>query len=288
MKATVVTFSPSGSTLALARRLQDKLEARGDRVQLLDITGESELFPAGDMAAFLKKRVEEHDVLLVGGPLYAHHLHYTLLDLIKALPAPGGVWGQRAFPFITYGGIVSGIALEEAERALKRSGRTVPAGLKISAPHAMSGAILDDVYNKETTIEQADPVIDEFISRVDEREGNSLAYSSRTDRLKAKLLFNEKLCHKALYPAIKIKEEACNGCGYCLKLCPVLHLKAGDNRVIYKDKSSPCIHCFNCVRLCPQKAAYLDVDLERAKAFFAKVTKKGKESPQSAVYPLRR
>lgn len=288
MRATVVTFSPSGSTLALAKRLKERLEAKGERVQLLDITGESEIFSAGDMAGFLKRRVEEHDVLLIGGPIYAHHLHYTMLDLIKTLPAPGGVWGKRAFPFVTYGGLASGTGLEEAGKALKRSGRIVPAGLKLSAPHAMSGAFLDEVYNKNSSIEQWETVIDEFISRVDERESNSLGYSSLAGKLKAKLLVNEKHCHKTLYPSIKIKEGACNGCGKCIRLCPVLHLKAGEDRAIYKDSNSPCIHCFNCVRLCPKKAAFLDVELEKARSFFENIASKGKENPQSAVYPLRR
>ena len=59
------------------------------------------------------KEVSEHDILFIGSSVYAHHLQYHVKDLIKKLPQPVHGWGKIAVPFVTYGGISSGIALEE-------------------------------------------------------------------------------------------------------------------------------------------------------------------------------
>jgi hypothetical protein len=62
------------------------LESKHHDVNLLDITGDDAFFNRINLQEYLAQRVTPHDVLLVGGPVYAHHMQYHVLDLIKSLP----------------------------------------------------------------------------------------------------------------------------------------------------------------------------------------------------------
>ena len=61
-------------------------------------------------------------------------------------------------------------------------------------------------------------------------------------------LWNTKLAKKIM--KFKIDKTKCNGCGVCVKLCPLenIELKTVPE---FKDK---CIFCLRCVSYCPQQA----------------------------------
>ena len=149
MRVAVLVFSPSGNTLAVGQTLASALRKNDAEVSLVDATRAEGLTNGGDMAAWLAQHVPSHDLLCVGAPVYARHFQYRALDLIEALPEPGGPWGRLALPFVTYGAIASGIALEEAGERLTASGRTVVGGLKVSAAHCMTGPLLGFVLNED-------------------------------------------------------------------------------------------------------------------------------------------
>ncbi len=296
MKITIIQFSPSGSTRKVTSMLENELKRRGQQVQVLDITGNEDVFIRKDIQAFLSKNIEPHDVLLIGSPVYAHHLQYHVQDLIAALPKPGRIWGKYAIPYVCYGGISSGIALKEAALLLKKSGRIVPAGMKVSAPHSMTRAFMDREFNGDKLQSDELPEVVELADRIMELDGNpaarcnanSMSYNGFATTLKAKIIFKEKLWHEKRYPQISIDGKLCSNCGKCVKACPVRHLSKGEKQAIETDLS-PCIHCLNCVSDCPLKAIKLTGDLEKGRTFMTKmITKNGnKEMPQTAVYPLK-
>lgn len=86
----------------------------------------------------VNKELVQDEILFIGSPVYAHHLQYHVKDLIKNLPQPVNRWGKIAVPFITYGAINSGIALDEAGKLLRKSGRKVLAGMKVCSSHHKS------------------------------------------------------------------------------------------------------------------------------------------------------
>ena len=294
MKIAIVVFSPSGNTLKVAKMLQKSLETRDLSVQIVKISGSESLSQPHRLRQFLQEFVEEHDILCIGSPVYAHHLQYHVKDLIAALPDAKNGWGKFAVPFVTYGGITSGIALEEAGKLLKKSGRIVVAGMKISASHRMTRAFLQEEYNAGKPGDEVVPIIEDLARRIEALKSQqdvadrseTLCYQTRKFFLKANVIFREKLWHTYMYPKLLIDHDKCTQCGKCIRECPVQHLeKAGDGSVLTKASSS-CIHCFNCVTDCPAKAISLSGNLEKAREFMGKMIQKAKEDPFSAVYPI--
>ena len=215
-------------------------------------------------------------------------------DLIRALPAAGNGWGKFAVPFVTYGGITSGIALEEAGKLLKKSGRIVVAGMKVCAAHRMTRAFLQEEYNAGKPGDEVTPVIEDLAQRIEALQGQTpavdhseaLKYQPRALFLKANVIFQEKLWHRYMYPKLLFDHAKCTQCGKCIRNCPVHHLEKHDDGRILTKESPLCIHCFNCVVGCPAKAISLSGDLEKARAFMGKMIQKPKEDPFSAVYPI--
>ncbi|MDF1549639.1 MAG: NAD(P)H-dependent oxidoreductase [Bacteroidales bacterium] len=104
MKIAIIQFSPSGNTSKVTQMLKNELEQRNQEVQLIDITREKQFFIEKAAHRFLIEKVKQHDVLLIGSPVYAHHLQYHMQDLLKVLPKPNAIWGKFAIPYVTYGG----------------------------------------------------------------------------------------------------------------------------------------------------------------------------------------
>jgi len=62
----------------------------------------------------------------------------NVLRLIRNLPACDGKFGTLAVPFVTYGGVHSSVALDEAGRLLKKKKRKSILGVKIAAEHTLT------------------------------------------------------------------------------------------------------------------------------------------------------
>ncbi len=295
MKITIIQFSPSGNSKVVTQDIIAMLESKHHEVNLLDITGDAAFFNRNNLQEYLAQRVTPHDVLLVGGPVYAHHMQYHVLDLIKSLPKPNDAWGKLAIPYVTYGGISSGVALKESRKFLRETGRIVPLAMKIVAPHRMTRAFMPEEFNSDKLKGEQLKDIEELVNRIGllnpegkvNDAGRSLHYNGIVTTLLAKTVFIEKTWHEKRYPRVVVNPAICTGCGKCVRLCPVAHLKKEGESVV-TSASSGCIHCLNCVVNCPSKAVSLQGDLEKGRAFMSNmIAKKGnKETPGSAVYPI--
>jgi len=293
MRVQIIQFSPSGNTRKITNWLIEEMIKKEIEVCLADMTGNTDLFRKKSTLSFFMKNIRPHDILMIGGPVYAHHLQYHLLDLIDCLPIPDKeIWGKIAIPYITYGGIHSGIALEEAGKKLKKSGREVFGGLKFNASHKMTRAFMDKEFNEDKPDLVDKKMITDFVDKLIISQKDSLfqdradklIYQSRIEALKIKLIFNEKKWHEKRYPKIKIVSEKCVLCGKCVGICPVLAMDMKDKKVNHSNEA--CIHCLNCVVTCPEKAIVLEGNIERGKKFMtAMIEKKGnQEKPSSCFY----
>lgn len=295
MDITIIQFSPSGNTARVAGGIADALrKLPGMRVQLVDITGDELFFSPGGISRFLESRVSRHDLLLIAAPVYAHHLQYHMKNLLAALPRPDGkTWGDLAIPCVTYGGISSGIALEEASDLLHKSGRRVAGGVKVSASHRMTRAFLDTEFNAGKPGAELAPVIGGLMDliaglsagKTDSAVRRKLRYQSRLTRLVCDIVFDEKKWHRKRYPKVVIDRSACSSCGKCAAACPVRHLEFDAARHLIGNDQNGCIHCLNCVTGCPINAVSLAGDLEKGKRFMTRmIRRKGNtETPATAL-----
>lgn len=295
MKAAIIVFSPSGNTLKVAKMLEKNLLEKDIGVQIVNVTRTKGLFRYRTFGHYLKQHVKDHDILCVGSPVYAHHLHYNVQDLIKSLPPPGNGWGRLAIPFITYGGINSGVALQEAGNLLIKTGRISIAGMKINSQHSLTklpqitvkvnegmpgdeiGHLIEELSNKILNGEEYVDVSKEF------------CYQKLKVRIKAKLLFREKLWQNHLYPKQVIDYDKCIHCGRCSVNCPVQRIEMIDKKPTISEGSPSCIHCGSCVSQCPNNAITFDTNWNRWNQLLSKAAAghgplPSNEEPKSAVY----
>jgi ferredoxin/flavodoxin len=292
MNAAIILFSPSGNTKRVGELLQTCLEKNQIKTHTVNLTGDKKYFTTNDHQAFLKETVKAHDLLFVGAPVYTHHLQYHVQDLIKNLPPPTGDWGEIAIPFVTYGGVSSGIALDEAGKLLRKSGRKVLLSLKVSSSHHMTKAFMDHEYNQGKPEAEMITAIEELVKRVKlvnphnlKDNSKNLKYQDFKTYLLANLVFKEKVWHQKRYPKVVIVDAKCLKCGKCVEVCPVCHLEQSNDKSVIRNEASQCIHCFNCIFACPQKAIYPAGDLASAREFMHRMLKKAKEEPETCLYP---
>lgn len=300
LQVAIIVFSPTGNTLKVGKMLKKSLSVRKIQVQIIDVTRDPDLYRERKIGPYLKGRVREHDLLCIGSPVYAHHLHYNLKDIIKSLPKPGNGWGQLAVPFVTYGGISSGIALQEAAKLLKRSGRIPVSGMKINAQHCLTK--LKQIFtkvNEGMPGDEAIPLIEELAEKIVQLDGikdkecvdisSNLRYQRFRDRIKAHLIFREKFWQNHFYPKLIFDYNKCSQCGKCSRICPVQRIAMTEEGPKIPKGSPACIHCGSCVTCCPSNAIDFDADWTKWNNLLKKAAEgrgpmPSNERPKSVVY----
>ncbi len=260
-RVAIVTFSPAGSTRKVGAMLAASLESRGCASQLVDVTRDPAYFAAPDRTAVLDHLVGAHDVLCVGGPVYAHHMQFNVLDLVRRLPRVGGRWGRLAVPFVTYGGLTSGRALYDTARALRRTSRRVVLAMKVNSFHSVTREFATRI-NEGMPGEEARPLVDELAARISGLRldseptdvTRSLNYQDARNRLKDMLLFHERGIAALAMPTVTFVPDKCSACGLCVHACPVQRLEMQGGCPARRSGGGACIHCSECVFACRRGA----------------------------------
>lgn len=299
MKVLIIVFSPAGSTMKISKMLEEKLIKANNQVQILNITGNKAMFKDGKIKETLAEEVQEHDLICIGAPVYEKHLEWYVQQVIKHLPIPGGKWGKLAVPFVTYGGISSGVALLEAERLLKKSGRKTIAAMKIESTHIVSKKLTTRV-NEGMPGDEAVPYVEELVKRISEFNNEmkvfskELNYHSFKEKALCKIM-KESMLHKHKYPALTVETDKCCKCYKCTEACPVQRIEIIDSVPKMSGKEHMCIHCFSCTGICPNDAITFvngEDGWNEINRIFKLVSAEGSfiqsmEMPRSAVYPQR-
>jgi ferredoxin/flavodoxin len=292
MNAIIIYFSPSGNTGKIAMQLENAFTVKSVNTKIIDLTRNDLFWNSTKYRDDLYNSINQCDILCVGAPVYAHHLHYNMLNFIKKLKPVDKI--QYAVPFVSYGGINSGEALHEAEKLLKKQGRSVVGGLKVNSEHSLSKAFKTD-FNRNLPGDSALTFINELVNKITSIEakkiipaGDFMNYQKPSVRIRTKLLIGEKFWHKHMYPKVSFDEVKCNQCGICASKCPLMRIQM-DNFPKIKDNAPDCIHCGLCVFSCKQGGVKFDADMGKWEKMFIKATLgKGplvsNEEPKTTAY----
>lgn len=286
MKICIIVFSPSGHTLHVATSMKQYFENHSSNVQLLDITGVEELHRYNQVTEYLAREVKPHDILCIGAPVYAGHFESTMLSLLGKIPTPNDTYGKYAIPFITFGGLHSGMALSEAGKLLSQRGRINISGLKVRAAHTLTATLADPIYpdapNDEDEIiikALADRVVELWSSGKSKDVLNSFDYAPANEKEICLTHTQDDFHHP--FRNTNVDAEKCNGCGNCKTRCPVNMFDIVDGKAAVTNLISQCILCAECFHNCPTNAINYTY-LEKAKPRFLNPVF---ELPASAVYP---
>lgn len=100
MKIAIVYFSGTGNTLAIAKGYEKALNALGHEVRLTPIDKHTS--------------VEDHDCIIVGGPIYAGNMPDELINWIRKY-LPKGI-GKKAVVYSTSAGLENAHGKEVCHR----------------------------------------------------------------------------------------------------------------------------------------------------------------------------
>jgi ferredoxin/multimeric flavodoxin WrbA len=292
MKTAILVFSPSGHTLKTAQFFKEEFERKGVSVQLINITKKPNYLNENTIKTQLEKELDAHDVLLIGGPIYAGHMEGNVLKLIRNLPLPNEEYGKLAVAFATYGGVHSSVALEEMGKLLKRRKRKSILGVKIAAEHTLtktaSAIICEGKPGKEEkeiiaqSVERIIKIVKGDIKSVKD-VSKSFCYCAPKERLMFKL-FSQEAIHKK-FKNVSIDGAKCSGCKRCISVCPVNMFDSIDGKIEMVKEQNQCILCAECFHSCPS-GAIIHPYIEPAKIRL-KDGKAHLEKELSSIYPAR-
>jgi len=248
-KDLVAYFSPGGSTRHVAYKITEILTGLGRRAETLDL---------GSGNHRMKLNTPDHDLcggcLWIGSPTYALHAVPPVSNFISELPKKDGYY---AVPFITYGGVTSGIALYEMGKQLSEKGFTILGAAKVLAVHSLMWLCKNPLGEGHPNDEDDDMVRD-LVTAVHEKIMNP---RNMTSLLPEKLNYQPMKVQerarkrtvevaKKSRPPIVVNKEACTQCGECEEICPTQNISL-DPHPYFGDK---CVACLNCVRYCEPQA----------------------------------
>lgn len=292
MNICIIVFSPSGHTLKAAQMMKAAMEKEMMQVQLINITGQKEVFKNNNLRGYLVENINAHDVLCVGGPVYAGHLEGNVRKVIKTLPKPDGHWGKLAIPFITYGGLHSSVSLQEAGALLHACGRINILGVKMESFHSLSQTLPCKINEGKPGL-QEEAVAQEMAHRLKQMSHigdwkdvrKSFGYASLLHKVVLKFLDQDYFHSK--YRTVRANPEVCNGCGVCKKVCPVNLIEIIEQKAVrVENADNYCLLCAECYHHCPRKAVVHEFLEQKISKRLSAEQKRYHETPRSTVYPV--
>jgi ferredoxin/flavodoxin len=277
MEAFIVYCSPAGTTRRVALTIGSALTDHSHSVVSYDLANSID---EAIIYYDIKNAPEEH-CLFIGSPVYACHAVPVITDFISRLPATAAGW---AVPFVTWGGVTSGIALFEMAEKLSQKGYRIAGAAKILAAHSLMWQC-EHPLGEGHPDEEDESLVAQLIAAV---AGQAAAHRSAPVTLSA-LNYQPHTMREAMartdlsaarqtLPQKAVDTNACTQCHVCSAVCPV-HAITCDPFPAFNQN---CIMCYACMRLCPEQA--IKADFSKLEERLTQRAQEFSEQPCSALF----
>ncbi len=252
--ADIVYFSPAGSTRKVAQSIEKELSDLMLDGVLWDLSADDDLSQLFSRAG----KCGSDYCLFVGSPVYVSHPAPAVTDFLQRMPRS---LGAAAVPFVTWGGVTSGVALYDMGKMLQEKGFRLAAAAKILALHSMmrdAKSRLGEGHPDGEDEKMIRNLVEAVNTRIKNEKDASLSLEDlayQPDEIHAQAQQMNLSVAKAHMPVRKVDGDRCTECGICKEVCPVDALTLSP----FPEFRENCIFCFNCVMDCPEDAIVADL-----------------------------
>ena len=276
-KALIVYSSPAGTTRHVAQVIENTLKDLGYKYGVTDLGNKDDCL---NINSKVKDLVTDH-CLWVGTPVYTGHAVPQVTRFISELPESKG---SCAVPFVTWGGVSSGLALYEMGRGLSEKGYTVLGAAKVLAVHSLMWQFKSPLGEGHPDAEE-DSMIKGLVGEIDAKllsdvikplSIENLNYQPKKVQESMQNMSIEVA--KQILPGKELDAKVCNQCGDCEEICPAQAIRCNP----YPQFGDECFLCYNCVRLCKVEA--IKSDLSKMEGMLRGMADDYAEQPLSQVF----
>lgn len=249
MQHRILYFSPAGTTAQIATWIDQCLREHAQESVLIDLAAvvkhEDTSLQALDWS--------EPCCLWLGSPVYCDHAVPLVEQVLAQLPE--SVSGFSV-PFVTWGGVTSGLALPELAVGLEDKGLKTLAAGKFLAQHSSTWKVDEPFYHGypgKGELSLVQQLVNLVCVRLATGSGETLnpeRLNYLPEAMKADSELKSLALVKAALPPLEADKTLCTGCGICVQQCPLQCI----NLDPYPVLGSECIRCMQCVRHCPEEA----------------------------------
>ncbi|MDO4787460.1 MAG: EFR1 family ferrodoxin, partial [Fretibacterium sp.] len=226
-------FSGTGNSYWTARTMATALEARF--LSIMAFADVSEVVPEGDRIGIVC-------------PTYMRDIPWVVKGfLLKLRPETASPY---VFAVMTSNEGYSGRGFRNIDRALRTCGLTLSAAFDLQMPgNCLESTALQD----RERLAAAPGWTEAFCEAVRRGEVNFAS-----DGVRAGKRFVEKSWFYKPYGLLKRFKvgPACNGCGVCVRACPMGNIAIASGRAVH---GGTCAACYACIHWCPRHATVMDL-----------------------------
>jgi ferredoxin/flavodoxin len=278
MEAFIVYCSPAGTTRKIALTIGSTLTDIGYRVASYDLANSVD---EATIYYDIKKTEQNEKCLFIGSPVYACHAVTVIADFISRLPETAAGY---AVPFVTWGGVTSGIALFEMAEMLSRKGYQIIGAAKILAAHSLMWQFehpLGEGHPDEADENLIAHLIGEINKQLVAKNPvpitlSALNYLPKTVR-EPMTRIDINYARQAL-PQKVVDKNICTQCNICRAVCPVNAITCDP----FPEFNQNCIMCYTCMRLCPENA--IMADFSKLEQWLTNRSQEFSEHPLSTIF----
>jgi len=230
----LVSFSPTGTSRTVIESIAQGLNP--DRIEHIDITTPD--------ARKDPLNASDHDLLIIGVPVYMGRIPALLTDWLNAIKAEN----TPAVCVVVYGNRVYDDALLELKDFMIKGGCIPIAGAAFIGEHSFSSPNVPTAHGRPDAEDIHQAVI--FGQKIQQKLQN-ISDISRISEVQVPG-FSPYRGDTTLWTVdfLEVSDE-CTQCGICVQNCPVGAIDQQNPRLIQVEK---CITCCACMKNCPEHA----------------------------------